>query len=42
MANLREAVELYLENAQQLGILEPFESLTAPERFTTQLEVQFR
>jgi predicted RNase H-like HicB family nuclease len=42
MANLREAVELYLENARQLGILEPFESLTAPERFTTQLEVQLR
>jgi predicted RNase H-like HicB family nuclease len=42
MANLREAVELYLENARRLGILETPAALTSPERFTTQFEVQLR
>jgi predicted RNase H-like HicB family nuclease len=36
---LREAVELYLENARELGILgEVEESLTTKEKFTTRLE----
>jgi predicted RNase H-like HicB family nuclease len=42
MANLREAAELYLENARRLGILESVELLTSPVRFTTQFEVQLR
>ena len=37
--NLREAVELYLENAKDLGIIEDLEeSLTTKEKFTAQLE----
>jgi predicted RNase H-like HicB family nuclease len=39
MANLREAVELYLENAQALGLLEDLPPAGAEARFTTQLEV---
>jgi predicted RNase H-like HicB family nuclease len=42
MANLREAVELYLENARRLGVLETPVSLTSRERFTAQFEVQLR
>ncbi len=42
MANLREAVELYLENARRLGILEPLDALTSSARFTTQFEVALR
>jgi len=42
MANLREAAELYLENARRLGIFESRESLASRERFTTQFEVQVR
>ena len=41
MANLREAVELYLENAQELGLLEDLPSAKAEDRFTTQFEVAF-
>jgi len=37
---LREAVELYLENARELGILGNLETtLTAPRRFSAPLEV---
>ena len=37
--NLREAVELYLENAKELGIIEDLEeSLTSKEKYTTHLE----
>jgi predicted RNase H-like HicB family nuclease len=39
MANLREAVELYLENAQELGLLEDLPSAGTEVRFTTQFEV---
>ena len=42
MANLREAVELYLENARKLGILNQTPSLNAKERFTTQFEIALR
>ena len=38
ISNLREAVELYLENAKALDLLEDIEaSLTTKEKFTTQL-----
>ena len=38
--NLKEAVELYLENAQILGLLEDMEeSLTTKEKFTSHVEV---
>jgi len=37
---LREAVELYLENARELGMLGDLEAtLTAPRRFSAPLEV---
>jgi hypothetical protein len=37
--SLREAVELYLENAKDLGIIEDLEeSLTTKEKFTAHLE----
>ncbi len=39
MANLREAVELYLENAHKLGLIEELPALASTERFTTQFEV---
>ena len=42
VTNLREAVELYLENARILGLLEDLPSLAATERFTTQFEVALR
>lgn len=39
-ANLREAVELYIENAQTLGIMEDIEeSLTTKEKFTSHMEI---
>ncbi|MBI5191493.1 MAG: type II toxin-antitoxin system HicB family antitoxin [Nitrospirae bacterium] len=38
--NLREAVDLYIENAEALGILDDIEeSLTTLEKFTTHVEV---
>ncbi len=38
--NLSEAVELYLENAKELGIIEELEeSLTTREKYTAHLEV---
>ena len=38
--NLKEAVELYLENAEALGLLEDVEeSLTAQEKYTSHAEV---
>ena len=42
MANLREAVELYLENARRLGLLDRIPSFEARERFTAQFEVALR
>lgn len=42
MANLREAVELYLENARRLGLLDDLPGLGSSERFTTQFEVAVR
>ena len=40
MEALREAVELYLENARELGLLDDLEpTLTAPRRFSAPLEV---
>ncbi len=41
--NLREAVELYLENAKELGILEEIErTASTTEKFTSSLEVEIR
>lgn len=38
--NLKEAVDLYLENAEALGLLEDIEaSLTTREKFTSHVEV---
>ena len=38
--NLREAVELYLENAKEIDIIDEVEeSLTTKEKFTAHLEV---
>ena len=39
--NLKEATELYLENARALGMIDDLEDvLTGEERFTSVLEVQ--
>lgn len=39
VSNLREAVELYLENAKELDIIDEVEeSLTTKEKFTAHLE----
>jgi len=41
LANLKEATELYLENAKALGMIDDLEdALTGEERFTSVLEVQ--
>jgi predicted RNase H-like HicB family nuclease len=42
LANLREAVELYLENAKELDLLDELPSLSETEKFTTQFEVALR
>lgn len=42
MANLREAVELYLDNARRLGLLDRMPALASTERFTAQFEVALR
>jgi predicted RNase H-like HicB family nuclease len=42
MVNLREAVELYLENARLLGILDELPGLKQTDRFITQFEVAVR
>lgn len=40
MENLKEAVDLYLENAEALGLLKDIEgSLTTREKFTSHVEV---
>ena len=40
---LREAVELYLENARELGLLDDLQAtLTSPRRFSASLEVSVR
>jgi predicted RNase H-like HicB family nuclease len=41
LVNLKEATELYLENARALGMIDDLENvLTGEERFTSVLEVQ--
>ena len=42
LANLREAVELYLDNAKRLGLLDGMPSLAAAGRFTTQFDIALR
>ena len=43
VANLREAVELYLDNAKELGIIEDVEeSITTKEKYTAHLEATMR
>lgn len=42
MANLCKALELYLENAERLGLLESLPTPRSAERFTTQFEVSLR
>jgi predicted RNase H-like HicB family nuclease len=40
VVNLREAVDLYLENAKELGLMDDIEeSLVAKEKYTAHLEV---
>ena len=40
--SLKEAVDLYLENAKELGIIDDVkESLTTKEKYTTHLEATF-
>jgi len=40
VSNLKEAVDLYLENAKELGLMDDIEeSLTAKEKYTAHLEV---
>jgi predicted RNase H-like HicB family nuclease len=40
MANLKEAVELYIENAKALGMLDDIaESLTSKEKFISRIEL---
>lgn len=42
MSNLKEAIELYIENAETLGLMEDIEeSLTSKEKFTSHLEVTY-
>ena len=39
--NIREAIELYLENAKELGILQDLEPiLRSPHKFTSIIEVE--
>lgn len=39
--NIREAIELYLENAKELGILQDLEPiLKSPRKFTSVIEVE--
>lgn len=41
--NLKEAVELYLENAKELGMLEDVERIAqTPEKFTSSLEIELQ
>ena len=43
VSNLKEAVDLYLENAEALGLMVDIEeSLTAKEKYTAHLEVTVR
>ena len=38
--NLKEAVELYLENAEELGLMEDLEAaISSPHKFTSMIEV---
>lgn len=41
-SNLKEAIELYIENAKILGMMEDIEeSLTSQEKFTSHLEMTY-
>lgn len=40
LQNLKEAVELYLENAEELGLMEDVEAaISSPHKFTSMIEV---
>lgn len=39
LKNLKEAVELYLENAKELGMMEDIEVVFASDKFITSFEV---
>ena len=39
LKNLKEAIELYLENAKELGMLEEIDEIWTTKRFTSLLEV---
>lgn len=42
MSNLKEAIELYIENAEVLGMMEDIEeSLTSKGKFTSHVEVNY-
>jgi predicted RNase H-like HicB family nuclease len=41
-SNLKEAIELYIENAKLIGIMDDIEeSLTSKEKFTSHLEMTY-
>ena len=41
LANLKEAVELWLKNAKVLGILEDFSTIIkSPQKFTSTIEIE--
>ena len=41
IANLKEAVELWLENAKELGLLDDFSLvINSPQKFTSQIEIE--
>ena len=41
LANLKEAVELWLENAKELGLLEDFSPIiNSPQKFTSLIEIE--
>jgi predicted RNase H-like HicB family nuclease len=42
LANLKEAVTLYLENARELGLLEDLKFALREEKFTSSFEVEAR
>ena len=41
IANLKEAVELWIENAKELGLLDEFSPIiNSPHKFTSQIEIE--
>ena len=41
ITNLKEAVELWLENAKELGLLDDFSPIiNSPQKFTSQIEIE--